>query len=175
MPSNEVRTVVQFGNEPGLSRGKKRKKNKSVWKRSKSKLERNSEKLYLNSRGRIVSEKQFFHGVCSCPRKCRLLLSLEKRKNIFQSFYNLSNFNLQTAYIQICQIVINKGRHTAAQNHNKRSKTQIHTLPKKIGDIVPVCKSFFKKALQVSDGRITRALISKSRGGELIIPPLDKR
>ncbi|CAH1224967.1 unnamed protein product [Diabrotica balteata] len=86
---------------PGSSRGKKRKKNNSVWKRSKSKLERNSGKSYLNSRGRIVSKKQCFHGVCSSPRKCHLLLSLEERKNIFQSFYNLSDCNLQTAYINI--------------------------------------------------------------------------
>ncbi|CAG9838807.1 unnamed protein product [Diabrotica balteata] len=98
----------------------------------------------------------------------------KQRKNIFQSFYNLSDFNLQTAYINIQVNVVNKGRHTAAQNYNKRSKTQIDTLPKD-SDMVTIYKSFFKKALQVSDGRLTRALIHKSIGGELITPPLDKR
>ncbi|CAG9834050.1 unnamed protein product [Diabrotica balteata] len=101
---NAVVGYIQYSNftedglvEPGSSTGKKRKKNNSVWKRSKSELERNSGKSDLNSRGRIVSKKQFFHGVCSSPRKCHLLLSLEKRKNIFQSFYILSDFNLHTA------------------------------------------------------------------------------
>ncbi|CAG9828381.1 unnamed protein product [Diabrotica balteata] len=122
--------------EPGSSRGKKRKKNNLVWKRSKSKLERNSGKSYLNSRGRIVSKKQFFHGVCSCPRKCHLLVSLEERKNIFHSFYNLSDFNLQTAYINTQVNVVNKGRHIAAQNHSKRPKTRIYSSPKESSDMM---------------------------------------
>ncbi|CAG9834629.1 unnamed protein product [Diabrotica balteata] len=90
--------------------------------------------------------------------------------------WNLDQVGVKnTAYINIQVNVVNKGRHTVAQNHNRRSTTRIFTLPKKSGDMVTICKSFFRKALQVSDGRLTKALINKSIGGELINPPLDKR
>ena len=161
--------------EPGPSKGKKRKRNKSCWKRSKSKLRRNSGKSYVNSSGRIVSEKTFFDGVCSCPRKCHLLVTIEERKNIFQNFYNLSDFNLQTAYINAQVNVVNKGRVTAAHDPNKRSKTRIYSLPTESGDMVKVCKLFFKNCLRVSDGRLTRALSNKTRGGVITTPPLDRR
>lgn len=162
--------------EPGPSKGKKRKSKKICWKRSMAKIKRNSGKSYLNYRGRLIPEKQCFDGVCSCPRNCHLLLTIAERKNIFQSFYNLSDFNLQTAYIHAQVNVVNKGRVTpAVQNLDKRSKTRIYSLPKESGDMVKVCKLFFKNCLQVSDGRLTRALSNKTKGGQLTTAPLDRR
>lgn len=156
-------------------KSRKRKIKHESWKRQKSKFARNSGKSYVNRSSNVVPDKTFFDGECDCSRKCHLLLSIQERKRIFENFYNLSNFNLQTSYINGQVRVANKGRFTHCQDPNKRSKTRIYMLPKENGDNVNVCKLFLKNALRVSDGRLTRALINKTKGGELTTPPIDRR
>lgn len=173
--SGESTIIAPDVNVVDEKKGRKRKIKHEGWKRQKSKVARNSGKSYLSFSGNVVPEKTFFDGNCICSRRCHLLLSIQERKRIFENFYNLSNFNLQTSYINGQVTVTNKGRFTHSQDPNKRSKTRIYKLQKETGDNVSVCKFFFKNALRVSDGRLTRALINKTRGGEQTTPPIDRR
>lgn len=45
-------------------------------------------------------------------------------------------------------------------------------MPNEAGERIKVCKFFFKTVLQVSDGRISRVLVSKYEG---LPAPVDKR
>nr|CAH7737821.1 unnamed protein product [Callosobruchus chinensis] len=57
-------------------------------------------------------------------------------------------------------------------NESRRVYTRVYYLPDERGCEVPVCKTFFKKVLQVSDGRLSRALKGLQENG---VPSTDKR
>lgn len=156
-------------------KGKKRTRKETNWKKNIRKLKRNSGCEYINICGNIVPKKTPFVGDCQCYHKCHTRISIEQRERIFQDFYNLANFDLQTAYINSQVKVVNKGRFTHALNQNKRNKTRIYTLPADSGNMINVCKTFFKHSLKVSDGRLTRALINQTTDTGSFTPPTDKR
>jgi len=55
---------------------------------------------------------------------------------------------------------------------SRKEFSRIYYLPLETGITIKVCKDFFKKSFNISDGRITRALVGKLEG---TTPPLDRR
>lgn len=154
------------------NRTRKRVRNVDKWKQNVRKLQRNSGKTYINRKGVVVEAKKFKGGECPCPIKCHEKVSNEQCKRIFSEYYDLADHNLQTAFLHSRVKVINKQRVYTKTNSEKRQNTRIYSLVKEDGGEAKVCKSFFKKVLAVSDGRITRALSNKNKS---ITPPRDKR
>nr|CAI5848482.1 unnamed protein product [Callosobruchus analis] len=143
---------------------------KSLWKRNIRKRLRNSGKEYTNTRGTLVPEKRFDSSDCECIKGCHSLISCEQRYTLFDKFYALGDHNLQTSYLCGQIKLLKKVRCTNAES--KRNYTRVYYLQNEHGVDIPVCKTFFKKTLCVSDGRVTRALKPKQLGHT---PNIDRR
>ena len=107
---------------------------------------------------------------CECCRKCFDILPLEKRKNIFEKFWQLQDFNVQNAYLCGCVKVLPVARHY--RDNSKRGNTRIYYVHN--GEqSVRICKVAFLHIHGISSGRLTRILSGQaSQGG---IPKLDQR
>ncbi|CAG9773480.1 unnamed protein product [Ceutorhynchus assimilis] len=150
---------------------RKRVRREKSWACNQRKTKRALGLAYKNTRGVQVSKKTFEIPVCQCGNKCHEKISEAQSEAIFKKFYDLADFNLQTAYIFGQIKVIKKTRVYTENPESRRQFTRIYYLPNENGLDVKVCKDFFKKNLQVSDGRLSRILKSKPEG----IPPKDKR
>lgn len=60
---------------------------------------RNSGKEYLTKTGVRKAGKKIENFDCGCPKKCVTLFTENERKAIFESFWNLKDFNLQNSYL----------------------------------------------------------------------------
>ncbi|KAL5246188.1 hypothetical protein ACI65C_013596 [Semiaphis heraclei] len=116
-------------------------------------------KQYISSRGKIIPAKQYKDIQCLCNEKCHDLLTFDQKKNIFDSYYSLGSHDLQTSYLCSLINVIKKKRSYVKNSSDSRKEfSRIYYLPLETGITIKVCKDFFKKSFNISDGRITRAL-----------------
>ena len=149
-------------------KGRKRVRNKQTWKRNIRKDKHLKGKEYVNIKGNVVPEKQPKTSPCHCNNKCYTKITQERQIQIFNEFYNLESYNMQTSFLFTMVKVCNKLR-TYSQNLNsKRQKTRIYCLLDSNGVEVKVCKDFFQNTLKVSAGRIDRVLKLK---GQQSTPP----
>ncbi|CAG5052922.1 unnamed protein product [Parnassius apollo] len=85
--------------EPGTSKSRKRSINKENWTVNKRKLLRNSGKGYVTKMGVEKNTKIFENIDCGCPKKCYTLFTENERQEMFESFWNLKDFNQQNAFL----------------------------------------------------------------------------
>lgn len=113
---------------------------------------------------------------CRCGRKCHDKVGAAQQKEVFDRFYAMENFNLQSSYLFSLVKVVPKKRCSfpsdRRQTESRRSNTRVYTVPNSDGLSTTVCKEFFKKIFAVSDGRISRVLKFKL---SIPTPPIDKR
>lgn len=157
-------------------KSKKRPRREVDWTRNVNKRKRVSGESYETKTGKVVQAKKFEEFLCPCPNKCHTLISATQQQNIFVEFYSLDSFDLQSAFLY-SQINVAKKARSYCKNEGadvvpKRQMTRFYTLNNAEGSNVKVCKVFFKKILQVSNGRIDRILENKLTGDPA---PLDKR
>lgn len=147
------------------SKSRKRLQKPSTWKVNVRKRARNSGKSYTTKKGKVVPEKKFSNFNCSCSKKCSTLLSLAQREKLFEKFYKLENFDLQTVYIRERVQVKEKARaYTKKAETSRRKYSRCFCLPDERGTDVIVCKRFFLKSFGISNGRLSRALKGKEKG-----------
>lgn len=106
-----------------------------------------------------VAEKKFHANFdCKCKKKCADNVPEESRKNIFHNFWDMGTFQGQNAYL--CGLVQQKlPCSRRPRNSSRPPKQKINQYRFQIeGNSVIVCKKFFLGILQISDGRLTRAL-----------------
>ncbi|KAG5879348.1 hypothetical protein JTB14_003593 [Gonioctena quinquepunctata] len=156
---------------------RKRLRHHSEWKRVTAKRAKAGGQEYLNVVGQVVPAKKFYDGDCTCHKKCHSLFTLEERKLIFDIFYKLKNFDLQTAFI-FGKIQVEPKLRTCSRRAltdlPRRQNTRIYLLSK-AGVNVVVYKTL-KKSLVVLDGRISRTVRYKNAGNPTeTTAPLDKR
>lgn len=108
---NEVGTNIE-----AVTKGRKRKRNQSVWKRVVNTANRHSGKVYMNKSGRHVPEKTFKNVDCKCARRCFTNVQPEERQIIFKSFYKLSDNTKQNIYL--CGLIHNS---TVRQRRGRNS------------------------------------------------------
>lgn len=82
---------------PQKQKSKWRVNNRSLWKRNKNKSRRNAGKKYANARGHTV-EGRTIGSPCECPKKSSELLNGSEGE-IFKSFWDMGDYNLQNAYL----------------------------------------------------------------------------
>lgn len=179
------------GNEEGQSsvstnKGtKKRKRTENSWKKNERKYKRARGEAYINTKGVTIPAKQIDTDLqCNCNQKCHEKIKHDRQKELFSKFYDLANFDLQSAYLYSLIHVVVKERsyvkvrdttsEQAAENVKSKPKefSRLYHLPEADGKYIRVCKSFFKRVLKVSDGRLTRVLKNKPLGDPA---PIDKR
>ncbi|CAG9832472.1 unnamed protein product [Diabrotica balteata] len=119
---------------------------------------RNSGNEYLTKRGIIKNRKKFENIDCGCPKKCLTLLTEDERKEIFESFWNLKNYDLQNSYLYV--LVQKSAVKRKRPLNSSRAGKNFHFkyFVKSSNETRSVCKKYFLKTFQISDGRLYRCL-----------------
>ena len=87
-----------------IQMGPPRKKPRRVkkWKRIKAQIERNKGKEFTDRSGKVHAPRKLKelvdHNV-NCRYECQKNISEEKRKEIFEDFWKVGEYNLQTSFI----------------------------------------------------------------------------
>jgi hypothetical protein len=159
-PNEEVdpEEIVHFNSEDSSSssdeewkgrpkKGRKRKysnQNRQVRKKLK-----NSNKKCVSQNGKTVYPKEFRDFHCSC--RCNKKISVERRRMIFTSFYDLGDYNSQNMFL--CAHVTEKAIQRKRVEESNRRFTREYKL-----DNVVVCRNHFIHTLRVSTKRVNTAL-----------------
>ena len=147
-------------------RGRRRKRDVSRWKKTMRKRLRNSGQEYTSVSGKTVASKTR-HRLenHTCPLKCAEKLSDVQLDKIFDGFWALKSWSLQNAYL--CGLVQQRAvsrRYTPKGRDSRRSITRYYYLSSADG-CVRVCKSMFLSTLDISNGRLQRALKNQLLAG----------
>ena len=167
-------------------KSRKRKRNVANWHCNVRKLRRNQGQEYETKSGKVVHARKFDpcenHKCCKKGSECHLL-TLEQRQEIFSSFWRLSDFNLQTAFICCAVTETPAATHTVLRNNSAQPEPRLGKAHYK--DVTrtyvfstdqgprKVCKEFFLRTLSISNGRLHRALLNKRVNSGMIVA--DKR
>lgn len=63
----------------------------------KKKTDTNNE--YYSARGKLVKAKEFIPSVCSCAMECYDKVSVDDRRSLFNHYWSLDDYNVQTTFI----------------------------------------------------------------------------
>ena len=97
-------------------------------------------------------------------------MTLDQRKKLFSSFWELGSYDVQNAYLCGCVKVSPVQRHY--RSNSKRGNTRVYYINN--GErSVRICKKAFLSIHGVSSGRITRILAGQAQQGG--VPKLDRR
>lgn len=86
----------------------KRLINKNNWKKNVRKSKRARGDAYIGTTGKCVPAKTFKPYVCSCLKKCNNFINEVKQKKLHTQYYDLGNYDLQSAFIAELVKKINK-------------------------------------------------------------------
>lgn len=116
------------------------------------KMYRNTGKKYYTAAGKVIREKIFQNKDCHCSKNCISLINLEERKNIFDNFWNLGDFNKQNVYLHGAteQSIVQRKRLRNSKGL-PRNYTYKYYLKTTHGN-VSVCKKFFMSTFNISAG-----------------------
>lgn len=120
------------------------------------KLRANTNKPYINAKGREVTPKAFDESfVCTCPKKCTdpKKLSVKIRKQIFNMFWSIGSYEGRCAFLNSCVNEAPKKKQYTKAEKSRRKNTRRYFLKG-----VEVCKMTFTKTLQISNSRIDVSL-----------------
>ncbi|CAH2100749.1 unnamed protein product [Euphydryas editha] len=123
-----------------------------------------------------ATEAKKASSTAKCGLECHDQVDAAQQKELFDRFYAMESFSLQSSYLFSLVKVLPKKRCSfltdRRQTESRRSNTRVYTVPNSNRLATTVCKDFFKKVFAVSDGRITRVLKTKL---SIPTPPIDKR
>lgn len=174
---NITHPTASSENTEELRKSRKRVRQPSKWKKNIRKEKRAKGKKYINIKGHTVPSKDINLDIpCKCAQKCHEKIDASQQKELFNKYYEMGNYDLQSSYIFSLVKVLPKKRSSIRtvhqQTESRRSNTRVYTLPNSEGLSTMVCKEFFKKIFAISDGRISRVLKKKL---SVPTPPIDKR
>lgn len=121
---------------------RKRVRKEKTWARNQRKLKRASGLSYRSTKGNIVSEKSFRNPICKCNNKSNEKIKVDHCKKIFENFYNLASFDLQSAYIFGQVKVIKKIRVYTESEDSRRQFTRIY---EEMGQILKFARNTLNK------------------------------
>ena len=129
------------------------------------KRKKNSGEAYINTRGILQRAKFFKPSSHLCRYKCGDNISVDEREKIFHAYWKLGSWDFQTSFIISCVQVTDRKRKVA--KGKGKSCTNVFMF-----NGYRVCRNFFQKTLDISDGRVTRALL---RCSSAAVSPADGR
>lgn len=75
----------------------------------------------------------------NCRKGCKAVMDTEKRKSIFEKFWNMSDYNRQSSFV--CSFIKRVPKKRMANIENSRKKSNIsYYLPLESTDRAEVCK-----------------------------------
>lgn len=80
---------------------RKRKRNVHLKKVHRDQKRRNEGREYKTKNGKLV-ESRTIGEMCNCPLKCKEKVSGAQKLTLFNSFWDMSDFNLQNSYLFGC-------------------------------------------------------------------------
>lgn len=110
----------------------------------------------MGNKGIIHQSRSVKNYVHNCRFKCNQNFPEDKRQVIFEQYWNLASWNLQTAFITSCVEKIPPKRPQAKAQKHKNSSS-ILTLQG-----TRVCKEFFLRTLGISNKRYSNVVMNKS-------------
>ena len=145
------------------NRGRKRIRQPAKWKKNIRKRRRACGLEYISTSGKTVPKKHLKLFDCRCPLKCCTKLNAEQQQIVHDTFYDTSDWSVQTAFIASQTKVSSVAHRYTKSTHSRRNYSKHFYLPV-AGVDVRVCKTFFKGVLCISDGRLARATNKKQHG-----------
>lgn len=140
------------------------KKHKSVL----NKVSREKGEEYTTKRGKVVPAKQFTKIICKCRKSCHLTINEAQQKAIFQQYYNFGSWTEKTTFV-FNNVIISecKSRRKPESRKNIKFQKAFTRSYFFVNKENTVCKSFFKKVLQISEGRLKKCLTKKQNMSSL--------
>lgn len=132
------------------------------------KIARNSGKSYIDRKNNVHEEKSVKPYIHNCRYKCNQTVNEERRINVFNEFWELQSWELQTAYLNgvIKLHPVTRKKTNAVYSKNMSC---VYTLSGH-----RVCKDFFLKTLDISNKRV-QVLVTKMNTSTSGVPKKDKR
>ena len=88
-----------------------------------------------------VQAKELDNRPCQCTLRCFDKVPLEQRKKIFDNFWALGVFDVQTAYLSGCVKVLNvRKRYTSSPLSSRRNFSRVFYVKNSRGVSIRVCK-----------------------------------
>ena len=123
--------------------------------------------IYVNRKGQIIKPKQFTYVDCKCRLGCTYNLPRYVREGIFESFWKLGRWDLQTNFILQTTKLLTPRRRTTGSNPSRINWTRQYFL-----NDTRVCKITYCSTLQINHMRVdycmrkisTRSEIKDQRG-----------
>nr|CAH7753316.1 unnamed protein product [Callosobruchus chinensis] len=116
---------------------------------------KDSNKSHYTVKGKLKRAKEFCDYKCICLKRCGQRLEENMKQDLFEKFWNLASYDLQTAYIgaTVNEIPIKRKR---AKDGPGKSYTRVYML----GEF-EVCRDTYVRTYQISTKRINTALQKK--------------
>jgi len=186
---NEISVLQEESALEGQSiRCRKRQQHVKCWKRNVRNKKRNTGQSYVSSRNRVMPPKTCpskSHCSCKGDYGCNSILASE-RQEVFNAFWSSGNFDLQNC--TLCSLVDEHpvSRHTVSNSdangqsdvcsenakknrkHYKNLSRHYH-IQTAIGR-KKVCKEFFLRTFDISNGRLDRALKNRRANNGVVKP-----
>ena len=138
------------------NKGKKRKLKPELGARTVRKKKRNSGEEYVNIQGVTIPKKCPILTSHKCRFTCCDNISVEKRKELFDKFWELGSWETQTMFLMSCIKSFDPQRRNRDIPKNRACRNIFYF------DKYRVCCKFLTQTLAISDGRLHRALRRKS-------------
>lgn len=150
---------------PEPQQGKKRVRRVHTWKRVQRKKLRNAGQSYVDRKHNIHRKKEMQPYNHNCRYKCTDNIPLEQRQGMFDSYWKLESWELQTAFLNgaIELQPVKRSKETAV---NRKGVSCVFHLGG-----YRVCKQFFLKTLDESNKRVRNVIVKKKTG----VPLRDQR
>lgn len=127
-----------------------------------NKLKREKGQEYTTTKGNIVPAKCFEKVICKCRDSCHITIDENQQREIFNKFYDLPSWNQKTTFL------LNNIESKEVQQRRKPENRKNMQFKKNFSrkyvfgeNKNKVCKVFFRKVLQISDGRIEKCIKKK--------------
>ncbi|XP_074033291.1 uncharacterized protein [Leptinotarsa decemlineata] len=160
---------IENGSTTKVKRIKKRKRNEPQWKKTAAKSARNSGVEYVSSsKSKKVIRAREMKPPCkeSCRLNCRTKITEESHKNIFANYWALGDSQRQRDYLSSCMKPVKPKYQYQRSNSNRHDNNSFHFSVN--GNIVRVCKSFFRSTLDITDRPIRTVLNKQATCGGMV-------
>lgn len=141
-------------------KSRKRKADKSTWKKNMAKKLKDQGKAYVSSTTNKTMKERTMGPPCrsTCRLKCYSNIPNQTREQIFQEYWGLGDANKQRDFISYCIVAIKpKYQYHVHENKRRDNNGFYFTLNEAR---IRVCKTFFKSTLSITD-RPIRTVVEK--------------
>ena len=126
------------------NRGRKRIRQPAKWKKNIRKRRRACGLEYISTSGKTVPKKHLKLFGCRFPLKCCTKLNAEQQQIVHDTFYDTSDWSVQTAFIASQTKVSSVAHRYTKSTHSRRNYSKHFYLPV-AGVDVRVCKTFLRE------------------------------